>query len=83
MGIRESCHVTLQALCVQFPAMDGLFKMLGVLVAIYVVHALVTGEVFAKWRWSGRWFRRDENADMYWSTVVIYGLLSLALVFVF
>jgi hypothetical protein len=63
--------------------MKPLFILLGLLLAAYVVQALVTGTVYAK---SGVWgarFSRSENALRYWSALVCYGLLSLALLFVF
>ena len=63
--------------------MDALFKLLGVLVACYVVQALASGAVYARSGVWGRTFRRAEDALGYWSALVAYSLLSLALVFVF
>jgi hypothetical protein len=63
--------------------MKPLFILLGLLLAAYVVKSLFTGTVYAK---SGAWgarFRRSENALRYWSAIVCYGLLSLALLFLF
>jgi hypothetical protein len=63
--------------------MDVLFNILGVLLACYVVQALRTGAVYAKSRGWGRTFTRADDTFGYWSAVGAYGLLSLALVFVF
>jgi len=63
--------------------MDGLFKLLGVLLACYVALALQNGVVFAKSGPWGRYFRRDDDRFGYWSAIVCYVLLSLALIFVF
>jgi len=63
--------------------MNALFKILGVLLACYVVHALTTGAVYARSGAWGRAFRRDEHAWSYWSAIIAYVLLSLALVFAF
>jgi len=63
--------------------MHPLFPILGLLVAAYVVQSLFTGEIFAKSGVWGRRYRRDEHAWHYWSAVVCYSLLSLALLFIF
>lgn len=63
--------------------MDGLFKLLGVLLALYVAQCFMTGSVYAKYRFWGRTYTRDAEPFGYWSTVGIYCLLSLALFFVF
>lgn len=63
--------------------MHVLFKLLGVLLICYVIQALVTGSVYAKSGPWGRTFHRDEQAWSYWSAVVCYSLLSVALLFVF
>jgi hypothetical protein len=59
------------------------FKLLGVVVALYVVHALSVGEVYAKRGVWGATSKRSEEPIRYWSTVVVYGILSVALVLVF
>lgn len=63
--------------------MSGIFKILGVLLACYAVRALTTGAVYARSGVWGRTFRREEHAWQYWSALIVYALLSLALVFVF
>lgn len=61
----------------------SLFKLLGVLVAGYVVFALARGEIYAKSGIWGRTYRRDDDATKFWTTVVVYSLLAIALVVVF
>lgn len=63
--------------------MDILFRVLGVLLALYVVQALRTGSVYARSRAWGRTFTRADDAFGYWAAIGSYSLLSLALVFVF
>lgn len=63
--------------------MDALFKILGVLLALYVLQALSSGRVYAKSGIWGRTYYRDEDPWGYWSAVIAYGLLSPALVFLF
>jgi len=52
-------------------------------VALYVVHALSVGEVYAKRGVWGATSKRSEEPIRYWSTVAVYGILSIALVLVF
>lgn len=63
--------------------MDGLFRLLGILLACYVALALQRGVVYAKSGPWGRHFDRDDDPFHYWSAIVCYVLLSLALLFVF
>lgn len=63
--------------------MDGLFKLLGILLGCYVALSLQRGVVFAKSGPWGRTYRRDEHGLAYWSAIVCYALLSLALLFIF
>jgi hypothetical protein len=60
-----------------------MFKMLGLAVGLYVGYGLLTREVYAKSGISGRIFRRDDDPRGYWSAIVAYSLLALALLFVF
>jgi hypothetical protein len=60
-----------------------MFKLLGVLVALYTIHAAVKGEVLAK---SGPWGRivtRTQSPEYFWIVIVIYASLSVALMIVF
>lgn len=63
--------------------MDTVFKLLGVLLACYVVRALATGTIYAKSGVWGRTSTRSGDAIGYWSAVGAYSLLAGALVFLF
>ena len=60
-----------------------MFKMLGVLVAGYVIYGFVTGEIYARSGFWGRTFRRDEEPWKYWGAMISYSLLAIALIFFF
>jgi hypothetical protein len=60
-----------------------MFKLVGVMVALYVVYALSVGEVFAKRGIWGAISRRAEQPFQYWSTIVVYAILSAVLFFIF
>jgi hypothetical protein len=62
-----------------------MFKVLGVLVALYTIVAALRGEVYAK---SGglraaRIINRQEEPRHFWVVIAIYGGLSVALLTVF
>ncbi len=63
--------------------MNPLFRALGLLLAGYIVLALLNGEVYAKSGIWGRTFTRAEEPVRYWSAIASYTLLSLALIFFF
>lgn len=57
-----------------------MFKLLGVLLSAYVLYAAAAGKVVAK---SGPWARvvmRDERPRYFWSVIVVYGALGIALI---
>ena len=60
-----------------------MFTLLGVLVALYTVYAVARGEVVATHRAWGRRIGRSSNPRAFWSVVVVYAGLSLALLLVF
>jgi hypothetical protein len=60
-----------------------MFKALGALLAVYLAYALTTGAVYAKAGAWGRSFSRDTDTTGYWAAIVSYGVLVLALFFVF
>lgn len=60
-----------------------MFKLLAVLLAFYIVYGLATGRIYAKSAVWGRSYRRAEDPRGYWSTIVVYCLLTIALVLVF
>ena len=60
-----------------------MFKILGILVALYTAYAVITGQVYAK---SGPWGRTVSRLDSpayFWVVIAIYAGLSVALVFMF
>lgn len=63
--------------------MKFIFRLLGVLLAIYVVRCVLQGSVVVSWGPGARTFRRADNPGWFWTSIVIYSLLTLALIFVF
>jgi hypothetical protein len=61
----------------------SLFKLLGVLLAIYTAYAAFRGEVFARCRLWGRTIERSEEPRYFWIVIAIYFALSVALLTVF
>jgi hypothetical protein len=59
------------------------FKILGILVALYVVYALAAGQVYAKRGPWGAMSKRAEHPVRYWTAVTVYIGLSAALIVVF
>ena len=60
-----------------------MFKVLGIVVALYTAYAVINGEVYAK---SGPWGRTVSRVDSpryFWTVIVIYAGLSAALLTVF
>ena len=57
----------------------SLFALPGMLLAIYVVHAAITGEVIATDRWTARRWTRAEDPLRFWLVLAIYAGLSLLL----
>ncbi|HEX5755100.1 MAG TPA: hypothetical protein VFY12_01940 [Arenimonas sp.] len=60
-----------------------MFKLLGVIVGLYTAYAATQGEVYAKHRAWGRSIRKDEEPKYFWTVIVIYTALSIALLTVF
>ena len=58
-----------------------MFKILEVVLAVYVARCIVTGDVYGRSGLWGRSWRRDEDALGYWSAVGAYGALVLMLIF--
>jgi len=61
----------------------SLFKILGVVLLLYVVYGMSVGEIYAKRGIWGATIKRDEQPVGYWSTITVYTGLSIALVFFF
>lgn len=60
-----------------------MFKILGVLLGCYVVYGFSAGQIYGRYRAWGRMFRREEEPWLYWSTMVAYSALTVALIFFF
>ena len=63
--------------------MSAVFKLLGILVGLYTVYAVSKGEVFAKSGVWGRTILREDTPGHFWTVIVFYGGLAVALVTVF
>jgi hypothetical protein len=62
--------------------MHALFRLLGLLLAAYLLQALHSGHVYARSGFFGRDVSRAQPFG-YWSAVVTYALLAAALLLVF
>jgi hypothetical protein len=60
-----------------------MFKLLGILLSFYVVYGFVNGRVYGRYRAGGRMFYREADPWLYWSTLVVYSLLAIALILFF
>ena len=60
-----------------------MFKVLGVLVALYTIYAVIRGDVYAKSGPGGRVVSRQESPEYFWVVIAIYAGLSVALFFFF
>jgi len=56
-----------------------MFAIIGILLALYVVYAVVAGEVYAKAGAWGRSISRQESPGDFWMMIVIYAGLAIAL----
>jgi hypothetical protein len=60
-----------------------MFKVLGAILAIYVVFAAMSGEVYAKSGYKGRAISKHDEPRYFWVVIGIYAALSIALLTVF
>jgi hypothetical protein len=60
-----------------------MFKFLGALLAAYVCYCVYTGRVVAKAGPGSREVLREESPRYFWTIIVIYAGLSIALITVF
>lgn len=60
-----------------------MFKVLGVLVALYTAYAAISGVVYAKSGPGGRTVSRQDSPEYFWVVIAIYAGLSIALLVVF
>ncbi len=56
-----------------------MFKLLGVLLALYVAYAAMTGEVIAKSGPGMPSVRRVKSTRYFWTVIAIYGGLAVAM----
>lgn len=59
------------------------FRLIGILLAVYVVKCVLDGTVIVKSGPGARTLHRDTEPRQYWSGIIIYSLLALALLFIF
>lgn len=60
-----------------------IFKILGAMVGFYTCYAAVKGEVYAKSGILGRTVSRAASPTYFWTVIVIYAGLSVALIIIF
>jgi hypothetical protein len=60
-----------------------MFKVLSVLLALYIAQCILTGKVFVKSGLWGKTVERDESPTQFWLCTAVYIALALALLFVF
>jgi hypothetical protein len=60
-----------------------MFKLFGLLVALYTLYAATKGHVFAKSGARVRWISRAASPRYFWIVISVYGGLSVALFSVF
>lgn len=61
----------------------SLFRLLGVVLAVYTVWSAWRGAVYVRSGVWGRTIRREAAPTYFWTVIAIYGLLALALATVF
>jgi hypothetical protein len=60
-----------------------MFRLLGILLLCYVGYGIFIGRVYGRYHAWGRTFTRDGDPWHYWSTLAVYSLLAIALIFWF
>jgi len=60
-----------------------MFKLLGALVLAYTLYGLASGRIYGRYHAWGRSFARESEPFLYWSTIVAYIALGIALIFLF
>jgi hypothetical protein len=63
--------------------MSLMFKVLGILLALYAAYAAASGKVYAKSGVSGRIVSRRDSPRYFWVVIIIYAGLSAALLTIF
>jgi hypothetical protein len=60
-----------------------MFKLIGVLLALYTLFAALKGEVYARSRAWGRTITKAETPAYFWVVIGIYAALSVSLFVIF
>lgn len=60
-----------------------MFKVLGILLAVYAVFAIYRGEVYAKSGTSGKTVDRSTSPKYFWVVICIYSGLAMLLISAF
>lgn len=60
-----------------------MFILLGILVGIHTIYAACTGSVYARRGAWGAMILRAESPFNFWSVIVCYALLSIAMIVIF
>lgn len=63
--------------------MKPFFRLLGILLAAYVVRSVLHGTVVVRAGAGARTLHRETEPTQFWSGIVIYSLLVIALLFIF
>ena len=63
--------------------MSPLFQVIGAFVALYTLYAALKGEVYARSGVKGGFVSRRERPTYFWTLIVVYSGLSVALMTVF
>ncbi len=59
-----------------------ILQILSLLMALYGVYGMFTGEIYAKDGWSGRYIDKEEEPINFWSACICYIVMGLLLFFV-
>ena len=60
-----------------------MFIFLGTLVGVYTAYSACTGSVYARRGAWGAMVQREESPFQFWSVIVCYALLSIAMIVIF
>ena len=57
-----------------------MFRLMGVVVALYTISAIIRGEVYARDGPGGRTVSRIRSPEYFWTVIATYAALSIALI---
>jgi hypothetical protein len=60
-----------------------MFRIFGIVLLCYVGYCFLAGQVYGRYHAWAKTFGRDTDPWHYWSTLAIYILLAIALIFLF